>query len=552
MRRPDAWRPCTHARWAVVVLTAAARAAGYGESEGEGPPPAAAYYCDYRCGGGGAGNSGPYGNPRPPTRPGICLEPERVYSTQNSGWLTLETRDPARRFPFNFYPTWVATAAGDMTWETWIRLPSRPTEENMLLGTFGANHDSNLFTIQSRRRYGAVLIDRDSKLALRTNVGYSSGSVRGPAHIDVADGKWHHVAAVFRQTGGARILVKLKCENFIYERMYAAAIGVPALDTELKWFIASAMGEAADVDPYGITVEYNDGKDASLYGAIEIKWIDIHAKINVAPHAAETAIGLLSTSVLYKVEQAILDYTVAMAVKYPNRLPRVIEGPPEREDLPLNATLADVPRLTREAGSAFLVVDGYHGDGWLTYLPPNVPREDNIAMDGNLQVGGGLLGRPLDAQISRFRLWSRGLDDALLAAVRGCTWPASLSALLGGAYPHNLEADYSLRGHVANSVTGTRDAVSGTGIIDLVQVRGAFEVGGVCGPYGSCPYWSVDKCPLARQVPFVSLKRCVEFSEWTFCTLAGQGRGLPVHSSRQGCHAGAVGLGAASPLSLPS
>merc|ERR1712226_1375015 len=102
-----------------------------------------------------------------------------------------------------------------------------------------------------------------------------------------------------------------------------------------------------------------------------------------------------------------------------------------------------------DAGTVLLYVDGLIQPGTLTYIPST----DNIASDQQLVIAGGLLARPLHAQLQRFRFWNQSLSPADLELVSRCKIP-TVSSIFGGAPPHSLYADYPLNGNFSN-VGGT-------------------------------------------------------------------------------------------------
>merc|ERR1711964_543597 len=132
--------------------------------------------------------------------------------------------------------------------------------------------------------------------------------------------------------------------------------------------------------------------------------------------------------------------------------------------------------------------------------------------DGEFVVAGGHKGRHLNAEVQRVRIWSRALTLAELTTVSQCR-TATAEMLFGGAFPHELHAEYILDGSYNNMVA--------TDVKSLVG-SGEFVRGGMCG-YERCPEMSPENCPLVkdRLLNFNTTESCEAFARFNFCRRAG-------------------------------
>uniref|UniRef100_A0A7S4PXR4 Uncharacterized protein n=1 Tax=Alexandrium monilatum TaxID=311494 RepID=A0A7S4PXR4_9DINO len=392
-----------------------------------------------------------------------------------------------------------------MTWEGHFRVPTPPPERSSLIGTYGSNHDTDLYHIDAtrRRRHAAVWIDASGMLSMTANVGVSSGRVVGP-NVPVADGRWHHVAAVFqRGSGGAQVTFSIKVDHVEYALLTSVAGLVPLFEDSFKRAIAAAADTTAD----HISTILEDGYVKPL------RAVRVHCSINVPAENADTMRSRLST----------VPWVGGVVAKNIMNTPRMYNAIPTGPDTVVVTSQMTLP-LVRVVGNARLYVDGFPGVGTVTYAP----IVDNIGMDGQLVVGGGHKGRAISCEVSRFRLWSVALAPAQLQKLRGCVLP-SLPSLVGGPWPHGLQASYALN--------GTRADAAGTGFEALQSVSGGrFIVGGSCSA-DRCPRTSPHGCLLVagRELRFNSVDQCESFARFVHCRVAGSSRGRP--AALTGCAA---------------
>lgn len=492
-----------------------------------------AFFCEYAC------------SDSPTTVPsaGSCFRPEVVFSSQGDGWLEFISRDASRSLPRNFWASWVTLVTGDMTWDGWFRVPFLPAQDNMLIGTYGANHDSDLYDIASRRRYAAVEIDTAGAVVLRTNTGTSSGSVAAPTHINVTDGHWHHFAVSFRQDGGARITLQLKVNHFHHLNFERTLNSVPALLTTFEDAVKNALAATAKQLVEGVRISYEDGRIPSRYLEQDIRFIILTASVNTPLADERKSWGMLSRTAARNVAQSVNDWWV---VTQPTLAVIIVTGEVYASLHPADDPDALLP-VTEMTGSATFYVDGHEGEGSIVFSPGVVPREENVAMDGQLLFCGGKLGKALDCEASRLRIWDFALTPAQLEQVSGCTMPSSLDVIFGGdsrrrARRRRLQASYALAG-LENSVPFEETAFAALSVIG----GGKFIEGGLCGPGGHCPLVSPRGCMLKRAVNFTSMARCEAFASWNTCKSASAGRARPAHTAAsQGgsaCRVGVEGLG---------
>jgi len=481
-----------------------------------------AFYCAYDCSG---ADMAP--DRRAPTRPGICLQPEMVYATQNSGWLTFVTYNPA--LEARYFAHWLSLCTGNMTWEGWFRVLQAPTADSMLFGTKGVDHDGNFYNAQQhRRRYAAVEFSTAGKASLKTNIGTSSGMVNGPEHINFLDQAWHHVAAVFSTAGGKRLACKFEIDHFHWAYFRAAKLPYPSVETELHAKLQQQLAHAVRTDTSdAMVVSLEDAILAILYTEDMTRQAKLHFVININPEFADAARARLAAAGRQAVETAINDWWAWIETQpFRGGIQNLLTG----DVVARFDGAAGVPSI-EDTGSLMLYVDGYPGTHFATYTRTLISVEDNVGWDGQLQIGGVMLGVPVDAEVAHFRLWNQALDSAQLNELGQCRPSKSIGAILGGASPHMLEASYPLGMTGGNNSIGP--SYEGTSSFsNLEMVGGAFVQGGRCGPDGHCPYFSSDGCPLQHEVNFSRKENCDAYASWIYSSKSGIKRDDPVSAGQ--------------------
>lgn len=536
-----------------------------------------AFFCAYDCSKSARKN-----------RPGNCFNAQRVFDTKNAGWVLIRTRDetmlPSDRYVL---PDWTSLITGNMTWEGWFRLRALPSQPTSLFGTAGPLHDTFAGPVvydasaTSRRRFATVSVDRAGDLEFTTNVGKSSGISFGRKSI--ADGQWHHVAAVFATEGGAQIEIFVRIKwvmtNTIINRF------LEPVAQGLKEALARVAGSGAKVEDISITLS-----DA-LFKPTPVFWeyaLGVTCLMNTPLDAVESRIAELKAAqrlgdAMAAAVRAVPDIEIAVAQDF---FVEDIVADPEDITLP----------QVNPAGVAQIYVDGFLGQGVVTYDPVGEQGFENVGEDGQFVLAGGQLRRTLDGQVGRFRLWNQALTQDQLREVRECGFP-DLRKVVGGPAPHGLVASYDLDGDFTNNANQTiaaRAAMEAAvsppfdlseleefkllyrgmpndpdfepfanatyyidaqwGSLDVGTIAGKslggdgegasaggeFVMGGPCH-HARCPASSPDTgCPLMQnqEVKFNSRESCEDFAAWNFCSLAGQSRGRPGVTGLQGCHAG--------------
>jgi hypothetical protein len=406
-----------------------------------------------------------------------------------------------------------------MTWEGWFRVISPPNGSNYtsLLGTYGANHDGTDWAVDgipaTRRRYGALWIDTESRLSVTTNNGGSTGLLTG---TNLTDQRWHHLGVVWRnQTGGYRIAMDFQVLNADILQIQLRE----DLFEDLIEIIKNVIGDMSKTISADVAVTTFDDSNRAIGG-----WYRFGVTIGVnAPAGSdimdtEMRLGsriLLAEALGTPIRERImlLPYDA-----YPVK-------PFNTGDIYVDSVTA--PNVT-ETGSVSLYVDGILQSGKITYDP----GEDYLSMDGEFVVAGGYLGIPLDAEVQNVRLWSRALTPEELLTSSTCRGPTA-EQMFGGEFPHELQADYIFDGDYLNA--------AGTDIASIVpsSVNASFVRGGRCG-YETCPEADDNGCPLVRnrQLRFNTTDGCETFARFNFCRTAGQDRGRPPYAYFDGCHSG--------------
>lgn len=475
--------------------------------------PAAATFCVFDCSAGVR-----------PTWPGRCLRPTQVYSTGGTSWLTLKTRyDEGTPMPERL-PGEIALTSGEaVTWEGWFRVVAPNSSRTSLMGTSGSNHDTEKFVLDgvdaTRRRHGAVWIDPSGHLSLTTNTGQSTGYINGPV---VNDARWHHVAAVFQnRVGGVQLRLRFKVLNCDILRLTE---NVP-LHLDVINIIKTEMAAIAKLNTEDIFVTTWDDSLRIVGGYTRF---GVNASLN-SPVESDVSDTILRLASRVPLAEALGAGIRDRIMQLPNNAyPIKPFGP----DQIIEVSAVTAPDVTT-VGSADLYVDGIQQPGKITFEP----GEDNVGQDGQFVVGGGYKSRPLDAEVMHVRLWSRALTQAELVTVSNCGMP-SAEMLFGGAFPHDLHADYILDGNLSNSVATDIGNLSDS--VETEQESASpFVRGGICG-YESCPEASPEGCPLVknRQLTFNSTAACDEFARFNFCRRAGDTRGRPPLPYFDGCHQG--------------
>mmetsp|Transcript_37612 Transcript_37612/g.69446 ORF Transcript_37612/g.69446 Transcript_37612/m.69446 type:complete len:504 (-) Transcript_37612:7-1518(-) len=487
-----------------VLLLAASSAVAVASSR-----PPSSVFCAYDCSARAA-----------PTRPGSCFQTSEIYRTLNRSWLVYETRErvgiPEGTLP-DFLPEWADLTAGNFTWEGWFRVLEVPSYNTTLMGTYGANHDGTYWALgESRRRFGAITLDTNGALSLSTNTGRSTGEVQQhPTGPNASDGKWHHVAAVFLDVGGVQVSFASKVTNVDILIMQTR----PSLINDFLLTVRQVVAEQAQVPLDEVFVALSDESERR-FGFWTRLWVNF--TVNSPVHSVQDLVYRLT-------DHATIVEQMRPAVRALEEVHMAL--PPFTGKDEIEVTDVSGP-VTEPTGTAQLYIDGYEGTGSITYDPFG----DNVGQDSQLVFGGGRLGDPIDAEVSRLRLWNRAMVASELEQIWNCEMP-STSTLFGGPFPHNLQARFDLNGDLGNSA-GTINA----GLNDS-QILGTFARGGPCS-IDRCPDFSPNNainCPLIKshQLNFSSPEACDTFAKFNFCRKAGATRGEPHHPRYQGCDAGA-------------
>jgi len=508
-------------------------------------PPA--FFCAYNCGV-GRGEV---------TRPGRCFVKSDVFSTRGVSWGFLVTRlsevpDGVSANVPPFIAEWETYSQGDMTWEGWFYVKSPPSpERSMLMGTFGTNDASTLYSGSNRRRHGAIWINDDGKLGMSTNTGTSSGYIQGP---NIVDGKWHHVAGIWNQTagGGSRILKSFK---FLHVR-YSTINGNAAMLAEFTERLANATAIEANASLDDIWVTLTDEQISFIEGRTKVS-LAVNCDVK---NVDMTLARLVSSSTFETRMMAALFNTTLIANSFTGDLPQ--------EN---NVAIYDnIYPLIEYVGSGRLFVDSIEYPGRLTYSPD----AENIADNGQFMVGGGHQGRPVDCEMAKVRLWSRALTKEQLTELQSCD-PFDVERFIGGAYPHSLHASWDLNGNFTNNFgplenlteqsaweeqigTGFNSAdgmnypywkniLTGEAVQSYTQSMkhhlsrsngGDFTRGGMCN-FDECPAISPENlCPLERSLRFMTVEECEAFATFNYCRKSGSTRNRPSMPELDGCHIG--------------
>lgn len=456
-----------------------------------GRPSPTAVFCDYACVG-------------RPTPRGRCLQDDFVYDTQERDWLLLRTRaDVAVKGLPKFLPEWQALSSGSMTWEGLFRIDRPPAQSrSMIMGTYGTNHDTGLYFIDatSRRRHGAVWLDTTGSLYLSTNVGTSSGVAVAPGNPGV-DGTWHHIAAVFdREAGGAQVNFSMKINRVDLAKIQ----GIPGLEALFVSGIKQAVSLAADTGMEHVALRLEDAYRGGFWAT------RVYSMVNCAKDKAGAVRDRLAA--LSWLGHAVAEHVTAV--------PGIYSAVPAGLGVSITVNEISLPAM-QLVGSAMLYVDGVRGSGTLTF----VPEDDNIAMEGQMLLGGGHKGQAVACHASRIRFWSVALNLEQLRQLQQCELPG-LPALIGGAWPHGLQAHYPLDVSLTNVAGTAFSALAASGTGDSAR----FARIGPCSVV-SCPQTSPEGCLLAAgsERRFESAERCEAYSQWAHCRRAGASRGRPPH-----------------------
>lgn len=355
------------------------------------------------------------------------------------------------------------------------------------------------------------MIDKSGRLSVQTNTGYSTGNLTGP---NIVDARWHHIAAIWRSSsGGGQMNFKVWHADLlrIEER--------DVLYSDLQTIIIDTIAEFARVPANGIRLIFWDDSVRVIGGYTRF---GVNCTINpsMTSDISDPMLRLASRNAV----------TEQLSVNIRNRIMQLPNNAYPVK--PFNTGPIRVDFLTFpehiEVGSVELYVDTIKQPGKITYAP----GEEHLAQDGQLVIGGGQLGRSLNAEVQHFRLWSRALTVQDLVTVSKCGMPGP-ATLFGGPFPHDLYADFVLDGSYSNSVNPMQYLQTLTG------GYGDFVRGGLCG-YPYCPEASEHGCPLMknRQLNFNSTDACESFARFNFCRRAGQERGRPPFPYFDGCHSG--------------
>eukprot|EP00930_Biecheleria_cincta_P049348 TRINITY_DN34562_c0_g1_i1.p1 TRINITY_DN34562_c0_g1~~TRINITY_DN34562_c0_g1_i1.p1 ORF type:complete len:640 (+),score=67.99 TRINITY_DN34562_c0_g1_i1:29-1948(+) len=503
---------------------------------------APAFFCEYDCRGSGR-----------PTRPGKCFLQDEIFDTGGDSYLMAITRSGTWKNPFQqpepepgvalqpMRPEWATFSAGDMTWEGWFKVRSRPAQRSCLMCTYGTNDAIALFSGVNRRRHGAIWLETDGSVSLSTNVGTSSGYIAGP---NIVDDRWHHVAAVWNATGGGAKITR----RFKYFHVQHSSLR-PGMLIQLGDNIRAAFALEANASADDIRVEFQDLQVALFEGITGVT-----ITVNSALETVDMMVARIIRSDQFVARMMNALFTVS-------QIEAAITG--LREPYTDNVYIFDIELPTwQNAGSAYFYVDLFQYVGRLTFSPTADPA-DNIVTNGQFVAAGGHQGRPVDCQAAHIKLWSVALTVQQLAQVQDrCATPTAES-VIGGAYPHSLHAHWHLSGNGTNSfgpmqeiMTMGWNEVSGTGydydarasypywrnmvtgqVSQTKRVaQGGYKRGGACN-YFACPPVS-EGCPLGRSLDFTSKRECQAFANWNHCKLAGSSRGRPSMSHLSGCHVG--------------
>lgn len=460
--------------------------------------PNSAVFCSYDC--------SPFGRL---SRPGSCYQPSQVLNT-STGWLELITRSttgPGNIKPFT--PWWSSYVAGNMTWEAWFRFNSPPTSRRSLMGTSGPNHDTDYYSLSNRRRYGAVFLEQDGSVSLTSNVGSSSGVVKTTKTI--ADGRWHHVAAVFSDRGAQQISFSFLITGLLYDGI----LGVPAAQNNLESRILQIAQNASGASPSEVFLTSRSGNSDPLKTFV-VYTVTINAPDGTAParklrmqyFSAPTIVQLINASIAPSVRgiRGVFFGTPAVTT-------RMIANPADNFT---NFTIS-------QAGSATLIIDGYAVPRQHVYSPGS----DALSMDSMFVVGGGYQSLPLPGQLSRLRLWNIPIQGSQFQQLWTCDDPPLAQNVFGGSFPFGLIASYSLQGLINNT--------AGTSFPNWKTSAWAqFDIGGDCG-FVDCPSRSPEGCLLIEEETkrFNSMAQCQAFATFNFCRAAGANRERPPYLS--GC-----------------
>jgi hypothetical protein len=412
-----------------------------------------------------------------------------------------------------------------MTWEGWFRILSPPKERSVVFGTAGANHDGNQYDLAHRRRYANVWLDTDGSVSMSTNVGISFGEVKAEMPATVADGRWHHYAALFKNQGGAKVTVWFTIYN-----LQIGKYEFRPVEREILWnTILTTVGRVGrnPFAPNGMTYEFIDTRP--VYYPDDQRSFSVGVTCITSAEEAEEMRRTFATALVEYVEKDLQALDI---------IDLGLFRPPwmDRDTFGLYVESMGLPTLNYTGiGTAELYVDGIRGKGTIIHAPyvdiGGIPVLEDIALDGQMVLCGGHLGRIVDCDLGTFRLWSKALSVEQIEKIREkkCSLP-DLQNLVGGDFPYHLEATFGTS-YVNNS--------AGTEFGWLRPVGGSFERGGMCDER-DCAQFSPDGCPLQRSVPFDSLEKCDSFVGWNSCKVAGASRGRASSTHLMGCHAGAA------------
>ncbi|CAK0839712.1 unnamed protein product [Prorocentrum cordatum] len=402
---------------------------------------------------------------------------------------------------------WTEYARGSMTWEAWFRVTELPSQGRaMLLGTYGSNHDTNMFHTDidtysvdqanvegsSRRRYGAVWLDAAGRVHLDTNVGSSTGTVYGPSNISMGDedqGNWHHVAAVWNTSGGVQLTVVMIATNVNWDNMGNNMVKLVAAEENIRATMLDALGRWGVVTDGIFLYLEADPDSTALY----------RTSITITVNCPTTHYSEIKEALSGRVE---LSAAVAAGLENVDG----IKPGGSIDPIVIPVETITFPSET-EVGSATLFLDGVEGSGSITFslqlhLGGTDFITDDIGMDGQLLAGGGSLGQALGCEAARLRLWSEPLSQGQLFQVRQCNprRKKSLEHVVGGSSPFGLWASWALNGDYAEGSGSQRS-------LGLHGSPGAFANDSLCG-HGSCPHASAEGCPLRRRLPFDDAAKC--------------------------------------------
>mmetsp|Transcript_80077 Transcript_80077/g.166565 ORF Transcript_80077/g.166565 Transcript_80077/m.166565 type:complete len:590 (+) Transcript_80077:260-2029(+) len=510
-------------------------------------------YCSYDC-----------SSSNRPATSGRCYEPKEVFDTNGVDWYVLRLRDDTMAAGDRHVLTeWASFASAEMTWEGWFKMTSAPVGKNTLMGTYGANHDYTAGGTRavydagsSRRRYAAVSIDPDGSISFATNAGSSTGELKHD--ISLKDGSWHHIAAVFSNSGGGQISFSFRMVWIDYDKLMNRETVQADFILALRTTIAEIAGSGTTVEEVSVTL--SDG----LVKPTPVFWeyaTTVDCTINsrpdlVEPRSAELASSKRITENVVAAAQAVTNIRLVVADEYTSE---DIEARTEEVVLP----------TSNNTGMVSLLVDGYEAqDGWVNYAQ----LDDNVGLDGEFVIGGGRLGIAFGCQVSRVRLWNRMLSAEQLRALYPC-FPPSINEVVGGESPYGLILSWDFDGSIANTAPDTSyfsvnlvdgrefeysvvNYDAGADLWAQPDTTSAFVEGGPCH-YDGCPTFSPPVgrhqggCPLSseREVRFKTLEKCEEFAAFRFCRSSGPSRGHAANPVLNGCHAGGPFAWKGQPLS---